>query len=115
MRHAERRYSPRFNPKGIKASINLESQEPSSMTGEVLDISYTGIKIRLHTPIRNSLNGKKIRIELVLPESGIPLTISGILKHQDETTDLGIEYVENSNVVDMDKFMLECFKLVKSN
>jgi hypothetical protein len=110
----ERRQSPRINPQGLKASIYLEpSHEPSFMEGEVVDISHTGIKIRLKTPTADTMAGK-IKIQLFLPDSGIPLSITGILKHQSTATDIGVHYLNSPNVVEMDKFMFECTKLARN-
>jgi hypothetical protein len=115
MLQTDRRQSPRFCPKGLRVAICLEpSHELAYMEGEVVDISYTGIKIRLDTPTAANMDGK-VRIQVFLPESGIPLTISGILKHQSTPTDLGLHYAENSNVIELDKFMFECIKLSKTN
>lgn len=114
MTQAERRQSPRIHPFGLKASIYLEpSHEPAFMEGEVVDISYTGIKIRLNTPTANGLDGK-IKIQLFLPDSGIPLSITGILKHQSPKNEIGMHYIQGPNVLEMDRFMFECTKLIKS-
>ncbi|MEQ1559140.1 MAG: PilZ domain-containing protein [Methyloglobulus sp.] len=110
---SERRQSPRFNPSGLKANIWVESHEPSQLEGDVIDISFTGIKIRLKSPVAGDMVGK-IRIDLFLPDTCIPFSISGILKHRATPIDLGIRYIDSSNVIDLDKFMFECEKLVKS-
>lgn len=115
MLQAERRRSPRYCPKGLRAAICLEpSHDLAYMEGEVVDISYTGIKIRLDTPTAGHMAGK-IRIQVQMPESGIPLTITGILKHQSTPTDIGLNYAESSNVIELDKFMFECIKLAKTD
>lgn len=110
---AERRQSPRFNPRDLKASIMLEpSQAPASLEGEVVDISYTGIKIKLNKPMPADMEGK-VKIQLFLPESGIPFSISGILKHQFNSRELGLHYVDTPGVAALDSFMFECIKLAK--
>jgi c-di-GMP-binding flagellar brake protein YcgR len=114
MTEAERRKYPRFNPQGLKANIMLESpNDPTHLEGEVVDISYTGIKIKLNTPAADNLDGK-IKIRLYLPESGIPFSISGILKHKINSTELGLHYVESPGVKALDGFMFECIKLSKN-
>lgn len=114
MLQAERRQSPRYCPKGLKAAICLEpSHETAYMEGEVVDISYTGIKIRLDAPAAANMDGK-VRIQVYLPESGIPLTITGILKHQSAPAEIGLHYAESPNVIELDKFMFECIKLSKN-
>ncbi len=113
MSYAERRQSPRIQPDGLKATIYLEpSYEPSKMEGEVVDISYTGIKIRLNMPIVDNIEGK-IKIQLYLPDTGIPLSITGVLKHKNSQGEIGMHYVQGPNVLEMDRFMFECTKLVK--
>ena len=87
--------------------------DPIHLEGEVLDISYTGIKIKLYTPAAANLDGK-IKIRLFLPESGIPFSISGILKHQVNATELGLHYVESPGIKALDGFMFECIKLQKA-
>lgn len=111
---AERRQSPRFNPRGLKANIMLEPpHDPINLEGAVVDISYTGIKIKLNTAAAANLDGK-VKIQLFLPESGIPFSISGILKHQLNSKELGLHYVESPGMKALDGFMFECIKLSKN-
>jgi PilZ domain len=114
MTEAERRQSPRFNPHGLAANITLESPQDSiHLEGEVIDISHTGVKIKLKAPMPLSID-HKIRIEFLLPESGIPFSISGILKHQFKPAELGLYYVNYPVVEALDSFMFECIKLSKN-
>jgi c-di-GMP-binding flagellar brake protein YcgR len=112
---SERRQSPRFNPHGLKANIiMLESlQNQDNLEGEVVDISHTGVKIKLKDPMPVSID-RKIRIELFLPESGIPFSISGILKHHNMSGELGLHYMDCPVVEALDSFMFECIKLSKA-
>jgi PilZ domain len=113
MTEAERRQSPRFNPEGLKAKITLDSnQDPMNLEGEVVDISHTGVKIRLKEPMPTSVD-RKIKIELFLPDSGIPFCISGILKHYNNSGELGLHYMDYPVVEALDSFMFECIKLSK--
>jgi PilZ domain len=110
MNVSERRIYPRYSPKALTASIRLgEEPDLRYLEGDVMDISFTGIKIRLKTPSAWNMAGK-IRIDMTLPETGIPMRISGILRHQTTSGDVGIEYVDAANVIDMDKFIFECIK-----
>jgi PilZ domain len=111
---AERRKHPRVSPRGLTANLTLDSADGSvNLEGEVVDISLTGIKIRLNTPMTMDMEGK-IKIKLCLPDSGIPLSISGIIKHHLNPTELGLHYIDKSGLTALDKFMFECFKSVKS-
>jgi PilZ domain len=114
MMEAERRQSPRFNPEGLKATITLDSPEDTfNLEGEVVDISHTGVKIRLKEPMPISVD-HKIRIDFLLPESGIPFSISGILKHHNNSGELGLHYMDCPVVEALDSFMFECIKLAKN-
>ncbi|CAG7857490.1 hypothetical protein MCAMS1_02330 [biofilm metagenome] len=108
----ERRLHPRVYPQGLRAKIFLETaSDPINLEGDVLDISLTGIKIKLDKPSED-LDGK-IKIALSLPDTGIPLTITGILKHQANASELGLHYVDNPDVDSLDRLLFECTKLAK--
>jgi hypothetical protein len=111
----EKRGQPRFNPRGLQAIITSEHfpDNQLSMNGEVIDISYTGIKIKLDKPLSVALDGR-IKIQLLLPDSGIPLTISGIIKHQHLPAEYGLHYINTSSSGLLDNFMLECIKTAES-
>jgi PilZ domain len=115
MIQSDRRKYPRLNPEGMKASVVLTPYEGNAtvIEGDVVDISFTGIKIRLKAPLTGNLEGL-IRIGLNLPDTRIPFYINGILKHQATPTELGLHYIDSSNVIDLDKFILECVKHVKT-
>jgi c-di-GMP-binding flagellar brake protein YcgR len=114
MMEAERRQSPRFNPEGLKASIFLDApdQDTINMEGKVIDISHTGVKIKLKEPMPISVD-RKIRIEFLLPESGIPFSISGVLKHHNSAGEMGLHYMDCPVVEALDNFIFECIKLAK--
>ena len=110
---AERRLYPRVSPRGIDAKLMVELPDgTANFDGDVVDISFTGIKIKLKSPMTTDMEGK-IKIQLYLPESGTPLSISGIIKHQFSPEELGLHYLDDPSVLAMDKFMFECFKLAK--
>ena len=118
MTAADRRHFPRFNPQGLKATIYLEPPQDSTnqasvnLEGEVVDISHKGVKIKLREAMPVSVD-RRIRIDLMLPESGIPFSISGILKHQLKPTELGLQYADTALTDELDNFMFECIKLVR--
>ncbi len=114
MNVTERRQYPRFKPSGIKTIITMgSSSNPVIIKGEVIDISYDGIKIKLDDDAQNNLDGS-MRIELFLPNSVIPLNLSGELKHVNQAGELGIHYVDCPVVEALDSFMFECHKLAKT-
>lgn len=108
----ERRSHPRIYPQGIRAKIFWGPQaDPIMLEGDVQDISLTGIKIRLDRP-SGDLDGI-IKIALSLPDTGIPLTITGILKHQNNASEVGLHYVDNPDADKLDRLLFECTKLAK--
>lgn len=102
----------RFNPKGLTAQVTLEhdTEEQIVVTGEILDISYSGIRLKLATALPVTINDK-LKIKLILPESGIALTISGIIKHEISDLEFGLHYDTPTSQSDYHEIVLECFKL----
>ncbi|MBE0435874.1 MAG: PilZ domain-containing protein, partial [Methylomicrobium sp.] len=74
----EQRKHPRIPVKELKAHVSIDRvrQAPIEIDGDVIDISYTGIKIRLNSPLPEESEGI-VKIVIVLPESKIPITIHG--------------------------------------
>lgn len=111
MNRDQRQY-PRFDPHGLIAQVTLEheTEDQVYVNGEVIDISHSGIRLKLASPLAARINDK-IRIQLILPESGIPLTISGIIKHELSDREFGLHYANPPSRNDYDDIILECFKL----
>ena len=112
MTKKDQRLYPRFDPKGLTAHVTLEHEadQQIDISGEIIDISHSGIRLKLLSPLAVKINDK-IRITLILPESGIPLTISGIIKHEITDGEYGLHYVTQPSKSDYDEIVLECFKL----
>lgn len=110
----ENRTHPRFCPKGLTATISLEPPAPAEkieLEGIVVDMSYTGIKIKLSSPLSHDMPLSEIQINLTLPESGIPLVIHGVIKHLSESSECGLEYSEKHPEHEVDDLMFECIKI----
>ncbi len=109
----EKRKHLRFNPTDISASITIETEahiEKQVLAGTVVDMSYSGIKIRLNQPLKEDIENMEILIALNLPESGVPVTIKGMIKHLNETTEYGFQY-QDIKEQEMDQMMFECIKV----
>ncbi|GAB4255130.1 MAG: hypothetical protein Kow0065_02920 [Methylomicrobium sp.] len=108
----ERRNHPRLSIRGLKAYINIDrlSQDSIEIEGQVVDISYTGIKISLTSPLPEKSEGI-VKIVILLPESNIPLTIHGKIRHFCPRSGYGIHFNESTAEEDLDEFMFECVKL----
>jgi len=113
----DNRRLPRFNPAGILAHITIEPHADGKMKyfeGTVMDMSYTGIKIKLNTPIIEDIPESEILITLSMPESGVPITIRGIIKHVTEDKECGLQY-SNASEYEMDHIMFECIKVAHNH
>ena len=108
----ERRRHPRLALNDLKAHITISRsfEDNIEMDGQVIDLSYSGIKIRLDTPLPETADGV-LTIIIILPESRIPLTIHGEIKQISPPLDYGLQYINNPSEQDFDQLMFECVKL----
>ncbi len=72
-------------------------------------MSYTGIKIQLNTPFPANISTSEIRILIIMPQSGLPISIHGIIRHCSKHNEYGLQF---SNATDshLDNLMFECIK-----
>jgi len=113
MKH-EKRSQRRVKPNNIKADVftTHSSEEEISLNAEIIDISRTGIRIKLSNPLDTSIHDR-LKISMFLPESGAPFTVHGTLKHQHSDTEYGLhlaDHVEGS----IDDMVFECISLSES-
>jgi len=110
----EKRCHPRFNPEGLVASITINPPsliEQIVIDGTIVDMSYSGIKIKLSKTIKEDISGSEVQISFTIPESGIPVAIHGLLRHQNEDSELGLEYSGQHQEDKVDDLMFECIKI----
>ncbi len=111
---AEKRTRKRFNPEGLIAHIIIDPPPPDEeivIYGEVVDMSYTGIKIKLEHPLALIVDNAELRISIRLPESGVPMSIHGMIRHVNDYCECGLQYAEKHTETEMDDLMFECVKL----
>ena len=113
MKH-EKRSQRRVKSKNVKADVfsTHSPEEEIALNAEILDISRTGIRIKLSNPLDTSLHDR-LRITMFLPESGAPFTVHGLLKHQHSETEYGLhlsDHIEGS----IDDMIFECISLNES-
>ena len=114
----DNRRHPRFSPNGLVANITIEPPPPADeiiLEGIVVDMSYTGIKIKLNTPISNDIPVSEILIKLTLPASGVQVSIHGIIKHLNAGLECGLQYSEKYPEHEVDDLMFECIKVAKDH
>ncbi len=107
--NSEKRVHQRIEPTHLAAQISIThpSTPPIITEGTVLDISYSGIKIKLSQPLTVEKNDK-ITINLNLPKSGIPIAIHGIVKHCLSKSECGIYFGDLHPEESVDDLLFEC-------
>lgn len=114
----DKRKHPRFSPNGLEANINIDLPPPGgeiNLEGTVIDMSYTGVKIKLNHPFNTNISESQILINLTLPESGVPVSIRGVIKHISPEAEYGLQYSEMHSEQNVDDLMFECIKLAASH
>ena len=109
----DKRKHQRFHPENFLATVTLTTEpsgEKINFEGTVVDMSYTGIKIKLNSPINIELDKAEININLIMPESGIPLSIKGVIKHFHKQSECGLQYTGKDSGSDINNLMFECIK-----
>jgi len=115
--NADNRKHTRFELAGLAADIILSSEsldQKVALEGTVINLSYTGIKIRLSSPINEDMENSEILIKLTMPESGIPIAIHGVLKHINSNSELGLQFLSKEDQ-EMDSLMFECVKIASNH
>ena len=110
----EKRNHHRVKPSGLQAGLLFKktSSQEVSLDAEILDISYSGIRVKLKEPLSEGISGK-VKITMILPESGTPFSVHGVLKHQDTESVCGLHYVDHVDG-SIDDLMFECIGLDNS-
>lgn len=113
----EKRSCQRFNPEGLLAHIIIEPPPPDEeivIDGQVIDMSYGGIKIKLKRPLEYDVQEAELRISIILPESGVPISIHGMIKHIQQGRECGLQYADTHSEDELDSLMFECVKYAKN-
>jgi hypothetical protein len=106
----EKRIHKRIKPRGLQVGLVINSaKQEIELDAEILDISYSGIRVKLKQPIATDLIGN-VRINMTLPESNTPFCVHGILKHQASNDECGLHYIDHVEG-SIDDLMFECVEL----
>ncbi len=106
----EKRNHPRLKPKGLRAGLAFTSADQEiELDAEILDISYSGIRVKLKEPIAADFVGP-VKITMILPESGAPFSVHGMLKHGHSGSEYGVHYVDHVEG-SIDDLLFECIEL----
>lgn len=111
--NTEKRNHRRLKPSGLQADVVFKSETREiALNADILDISYSGIRVKLKEPIASDISGN-IKITMLLPESGTPFSVHGILKHRHSDSECGVHYVDHVEG-SIDDLMFECVELDSS-
>jgi len=114
----EQRTQPRFVADNLTAHITVKppsADKKITVNGKLIDMSYTGIKIRLNTPLPDILDYGEIKIVIMLPQSGIPISIQGIIRHDNEKNEYGVQFSDQHKQQTVDRLMFECIKQARQS
>ena len=109
----EKLHLQRLEPNNFQVDESLTiSNREVLLDADIVEISYSGIKVKLKTAIASDIIGR-IKITMTLPESGVSFSVHGILKRQATGPECIAEHrvpVEES----IDDVIFECIELDKS-
>jgi len=108
---SERRSHHRVKPSNIQADISHHhaSTHEINLAAEIINISRSGIRIKLSRPLDPTIHDH-LRITMVLPESGAPFTVHGMLKHQHSDSEYGVHFTDHVTG-SIDDILFECIEL----
>jgi hypothetical protein len=109
----DQREHQRYSTPDLSAVITISPPPPDeliSLEGIVLNMSHKGIKIRLHSAMPRDIPTSKILINIVMPQSGIPVKIRGFIRHISDESEYGINYHEDHCEDELESLLFECIK-----
>lgn len=111
---SEKRAHPRFLPKGLHTNIVIDTATHEDCVsiggGEIVDMSYSGVKFKLPKPLHIDFFNRVIRLMIIMPQSCIPISVHGNIKHFENNFEYGLEFTKTQNESIIDDLMFECIK-----
>lgn len=107
--YAKKRSHPRVEPENLPAHIVIVRPPDQELNVDevVVDLSYSGIKIKLEAPLIAEINDQ-VMIDLKLPKSGIPIHIRGLVKHRSSSLECGLHFIDQPPRKFIDDLIFEC-------
>ncbi len=88
--------------------VSLPSEKDANLNAEILDISRSGIKIKLKVPLDVTVHDE-VKICMYLPESGEPFSVNCVIKNQQPNSEYGLHYDDTGAVQgSIDDLLFEC-------
>ncbi|MGR8934802.1 MAG: PilZ domain-containing protein [Gammaproteobacteria bacterium] len=108
---SERRNDPRTEAKGLNAKISLYQSNGSILIADatLLNVSRSGIKLRMKKPLIADVN-TKTQLEVVLPDSKIPVIVNAVVVHSQHDSEFGMHYIDVQPEDPLEQLISECAK-----
>jgi hypothetical protein len=109
----DKRKHQRYATPDLNAVITISPPPPNkliSLAGTVLNMSHKGIKIKLHSAMPRGIPTSKTLINMVMPKSGLPVKISGFIRHINTESECGINYHKDHAEDELASLLFECIK-----
>lgn len=92
---SDKRNTPRTAATGLKAKIIITHSNRTTMIADVnlLDVSRSGIKLRMQKSLSMEI-GTKIQLEIILPNSGIPVILDAVVVHEKFESEFSLHYID---------------------
>ncbi|MFT6898782.1 MAG: hypothetical protein ACJA13_003209 [Paraglaciecola sp.] len=110
----EKRKHVRFEPTGLLAIITIYPPFPHEkilLQGVVLDMSGSGIRIKLFSAMPTDIPESKMEINLTLPKSAFPIAIKGVIRHVNPQSEIGFKFADDNEKQEVDDLLFECIKM----
>lgn len=114
----EKRQNSRVLVRDLHADISVigpDSLLVTTLTGGVVDMSYSGIKIKLLTAMPNIASQSKITIILTGASLSTPMTIKGMVRHISAANECGIAFTNELGMPEIDSFVFECIRKIPNH
>jgi hypothetical protein len=109
----EKRQHPRVLVQDLHAEIYVTSPDLIQTTvlkGTVVDMSHSGIKIKLISVMPSITQQSNITIVLTNINLSTPIKITGMLRYISESKECGIMFSSNTGTSLIDGFVFECVR-----
>ena len=107
----EKRQYPRYKTTKLKALVSLFISPHTvsvEIEGDVLDVSMTGVKIKLYGELPANLGEARVKISLSSAHSKVPMQINGMIRYKSLTTQYGLQFAADNAPQAINDFLFEC-------
>ena len=114
----EKRQHSRILVQDLHAEICVTesgTSQQSILQGSVVDMSNSGIKIKLLSPMPHTSPMSKISILLTNSNLSNPMTIKGMVRHISVNNECGVAFSNEVGNADIDEFLFECVRNIATN